>query len=143
MPLQTLLTILMAQAGKIFFFHILRSILTFNRLHTHWQWVVMIVVLAVAFLLLGVIGTIVHKRYTRRREYGDSTAPMTSNPQVNTWVPSQHSVHDFGNQNQSPAPAPASAPTPPAAGSSRGLNNNTPVRAPSRRLTKTPIGVAR
>lgn len=136
----------------------LSRILTLNRFKTHWQWVVMIIVLAVGLALLGIIGTILHKRYVRRRDYGDSTAPMTSNPQMSTWAPSQHSVHDFGNRGANNGamssgtvgPSSEAPPVPVSAGPSRTatMRNSNPDpdavgRAPSRRLTKTPVGVAR
>ena len=70
----------------------------------------MIIVLFVAFLLIGIGGTIWHRRYKRRRDYGDSTAPSgshtaASHPEMSQWAPSQYSVHDFG-AGPGPGPSP-------------------------------------
>ena len=98
--------------------------LNVRRFRTHWQWVVMLIVLFVAFLLLGVGGSIWYRRYKRHREYGDSTAPTAphvaaSHPEISQWAPSQHSVHDFG---AGPGPAPARQGT---------TESGSPVSAPS------------
>ena len=146
------------------------------RFHTHWQWVVMIIVLAVAFTAIGVGGNIWYRRYKNRREYGDSTAPRTgqaSHPEISQWAPSQQSIHDFGtgpmptnmrqNMTDSPGGSPVSrngnagdvGPTNDQGGGIwKGKGKDVtaverarspalaagPSRAPSRRLTKTPVG---
>ena len=52
----------------------------------------MLIVLAVGLGAIGIIGTIFYRRYKKRREYGDNTAPR---PDLHQWAPNQANVHDF------------------------------------------------
>ena len=59
----------------------------------------MLIVLFVAFSLIGVLGTLFYRRHRRRREW--SSHPPTraglqgSQPDMSFWAPSQRSVHDL------------------------------------------------
>lgn len=56
----------------------------------------MIVVLIIGFILLAVIGSLLHKRYKRRAEAAQNPGPTQD---FGVWGPNQHSAHnvqDFG-----------------------------------------------
>ncbi|MCJ1309946.1 hypothetical protein MMC25_003607 [Agyrium rufum] len=70
---------------------------------SHWRWVVMVIVLFIAFLVIGIVGTILHKRHVRRREAADPRYPpvttrdgVASRQNTDSWGPTGHSVHDLG-----------------------------------------------
>jgi hypothetical protein len=53
----------------------------------------MLAVLAVVFALIGIVGTVLHKRYRRRREAAENGGPR---PDLQAWGPNQDNVHDLG-----------------------------------------------
>jgi hypothetical protein len=85
-----------------------------NRWSNHWQWVLMVIILFVAFMILGIGGRIWWRRRQRRREGWDEPRP-----EMAAWAPNRHSVHDFGSHGGTMA-AGAAAGTPAAAHQGRG-----------------------
>lgn len=75
-----------------------RFLLTVFRIHSHWRWVLMLIILFFGFGILAWAGRYLHRRYHRLH---DDEAMMTSatsatrQPDLETWGPGQ-SVHDFG-----------------------------------------------
>lgn len=69
-----------------------------NWIHSHWRWVLMLIILFFGFGILAWAGSYLHRRYHRLH---DGEAMMTSaisaprQPDLETWGPGQ-SVHDFG-----------------------------------------------
>jgi len=105
---------------------------------THWNWVVMVIVLFVAFLLIGVLGTIFYRRHKRKRDYGD-TVPVPRD-QMASWGPNQGTIHDLGGQTAANGAA-ATRPTRPApAETGKGKEKVTLNRVSSRRLKKGASG---
>ncbi|MCJ1441744.1 MAG: hypothetical protein MMC23_002236 [Stictis urceolatum] len=87
----------------------------------HWEWVLMVIILVIAFTAIGVGGSIWYKRRKRRREGWDDPRPAMS-----TWAPSRHSVHDFGDAQQGAHQTPAGAPpVPPLPGRGKGKGRAT------------------
>lgn len=52
----------------------------------------MLIVLFLGLTLIAVIASILHKRHRRRREAAENAGPR---PDIETWAPNGHSVHDF------------------------------------------------
>lgn len=52
----------------------------------------MLIVLFIGLTLLAVIFSLLHKRHRRRREAAENAGPR---PDIETWAPTGHSVHDF------------------------------------------------
>ena len=75
-----------------------QCLLTVFRIHSHWRWVLMLIILFFGFGILAWAGWYLHRRYHRLH---DGDAMMTSatsarrQPDLVTWGPGQ-SVHDFG-----------------------------------------------
>lgn len=65
-----------------------------TRFTSHSRWVIMLIVLAVGFIALAIIGTWLHRRYRRKREEAENAFPR---PTMQAWAPHQGSVHDVGN----------------------------------------------
>ncbi|MCJ1377888.1 hypothetical protein MMC17_000984 [Xylographa soralifera] len=61
---------------------------------THYQWVIMLIVLAVGLILLAILLTWLRKRHARRREAAENAGP---HPAMEEWAPNQRSIHDIGN----------------------------------------------
>lgn len=57
----------------------------------------MVIILALGFGIIGIGGAILYKRRKRRRD-----GELEPRPEMSTWAPSQHNVHDFGNPNSNP-----------------------------------------
>ena len=57
----------------------------------------MIIVLAIGLAILALVASLLHKRHRRRREAAENLGPR---PDLGTWGPNGHSVHDFGLQNE-------------------------------------------
>ena len=57
----------------------------------------MIIVLVLGLILLAVIASLFHKRHRRRREAAENLGP---HPNLETWGPAGHNVHDFGLPNE-------------------------------------------
>jgi len=60
---------------------------------THYNWVIMLIVLVVGLILVAVLGSWLHRRHRRRREEAENAGPR---PDLQTWGPNQGSVHDLG-----------------------------------------------
>ncbi|MCJ1432001.1 hypothetical protein MMC27_001357 [Xylographa pallens] len=65
-----------------------------SRFSTHYQWVIMLIVLAIGLILLAVLLTWLRKRHARRREASENAGP---HPAMEEWAPNQRNVHDVGN----------------------------------------------
>ncbi|MCJ1393727.1 hypothetical protein MMC18_006603 [Xylographa bjoerkii] len=61
---------------------------------THYQWVIMLIVLAVGLIVIAILLTWLRKRHARRREAAENAGP---HPAMEEWAPNQRSVHDVGN----------------------------------------------
>ncbi|MCJ1463931.1 hypothetical protein MMC07_002540 [Pseudocyphellaria aurata] len=67
-------------------------------IHSHWRWVLMLIILFLGFGILAWAGWYLHRRYHRRHDgeaMTTSAASVTRQPDLETWGPGQ-SVHDFG-----------------------------------------------
>jgi len=66
---------------------------------THYQWVIMLIVLAIGLILLAILLIWLRKRHARRREAAENAGP---HPAMEQWAPNQRSVHDMNNYGAPP-----------------------------------------